>query len=145
MMTLISRKAVVMAIGLTALIGAAMPASAQTPYMRVTIPFAFVAGKSSLPAGEYRMQVDPNTRVLQIQPVGATATYSVLLSPGRDSRGGGQTENGLLRFEKAGGQYYLGEVWRPAQEWGNKLLAPKGGEREQASSAAVSTVNVTVR
>src|ERR1035441_9199244 len=105
MMTLISKKAIVIAIGLTALIGAAMPASAQVSYMRVKVPFAFVAGKSSLPAGEYRMQMESRTRVLQIQPAATNATYLVLLSTAADSRGGAQTDTGLLRFEKVGGQY----------------------------------------
>ena len=145
MMTLISKKAIVMAIGLTALIGVAMPASAQVSYLRAKIPFAFVAGKTSLPAGEYRMQVDPHTRVLQIQPVAENVTYSVLLSAGADSRGGGQTDTGLLRFEKVGGQYYLGEVWWPEHDFGDKLSVPKGAERARGNSGAVSTVDVTVR
>jgi hypothetical protein len=145
MMTLISRKAIVTAIGLTTLIGAAMPASAQTSYMRATIPFAFVAGKSSVPAGEYNLQVDARTRVLQIQSAAADATYSVLLSPGANSRGTGKADAGILRFEKVGGQYYLGEVWQPAHDMGDKLSLPKVVERARNTSGAVSIVDVTVR
>jgi hypothetical protein len=145
MMTLISRKAIVMVIGLTVLIGAAMPANAQTSYMRAKIPFAFVAGKNVLPPGEYNMQVDARTRVLQIQPVAANATYSVLLLAGAGSRGGGKADAGILRFQKVRGQYYLGEVWRPEHDFGNKLAAPQGVERARGNSGAVSTVDVTVR
>ena len=145
MMTLSFRKAVVMTVGLAALIGAAMPASAQASYLRANIPFAFVAGKISLPAGGYNMQVDARTRVLQIQPVAANTTYSVLLLAGADSRGGARTDTGLLRFEKVGGQYYLGEVWRPEHDFGNKLSVPKGVERARGNSGTVSTVDVTVR
>jgi hypothetical protein len=146
MMKLISNKAIVVAIGLTALIGAAMPASAQTSYMRVKIPFAFVAGKTSLPAGEYRMQVDAHTRVLQIQPAAANVAYYVLLSTSADSREGAPADSGLLRFQKVDGQYYLGEIWRPAQDWGNKLSMPKGVVSGRANSGAVvSTVDVKVR
>ncbi len=145
MMTLILRKAIVMAIGLTALIGAAMPATAQTSYMRVNIPFAFVAGTSSLPAGEYNMQVDARARVLQIQPVAGNATYLVLLLAGTGSRGDGKAEAGILRFQKVGGQYYLGAVWRPEHDFGNKLLVPKSVERARSNSGAISNVEDTVR
>ncbi len=144
-MTLISTKAIVMAMGLTALIGAAIPATAQTSYMKVNIPFAFVAGKSSLPAGEYNLQVDARTRVLQIQPAAANATYSVLLWPGADSRGGGQADTGKLRFQIVGGQYYLGEVWRPDHDIGDKLSVPKVVESARGGSGGVSTVDVTVK
>ena len=145
MKTLIFKKVIGMAIGLTVLIGAAIPATAQVSYLRAKIPFAFVAGKSSLPAGEYTMQMDPRTRVLQIQPAAANATYSVMLSPGGDERKGGRADTGTLRFEKAGGQYYMAEVWRPAQDFGNKLAVPKAVERARGNSGAVSTVDITVR
>lgn len=113
--------------------------------MRVNVPFAFVAGKSSLPAGQYTMQVDAHTRVLQIRQPGTNATYSVLLSPGADFRKGGPADTGLLRFEKVGGQYYLGEVWRPEYDFGNKVSLPKGVESARGNSGAVSTVDVAVR
>jgi len=146
MTTLGFKKAIATAMGVTALIGAALPASAQVSYMKVTVPFNFVAGRAELPAGDYRIQVDARTGVLQIQPASANATYSALLSPGGDSRSGAQSEQGALRFEKVNGKYYLGEVWRPAQEKGNKLSLQKSVEKERASSGgAVSTVDVTVR
>jgi hypothetical protein len=144
MMTQISKKAIAIACGVTALIGAALPASAQDSSMRVKIPFAFVAGKSTLPAGEYRLQVDTNARVLQIQPVTSTNTYSVLLTASRDNRNG-KTEDGLLRFQKVDGQYYLGEIWKPTQETGNEVLLPKGIEAQRRSIGTAAAVDVTVK
>jgi hypothetical protein len=138
MMKLVFNKAIVIALGLFALV-AAMPANAQVSYMRATVPFAFVAGQTTLPPGEYRLKVDAQTRVLQIQPATSTATYYVLLSPSTDSRLGGPVDKGKLQFRRVDGKYYLGEVWRPEQNLGNRLSVPKKTERENTSSRTAST------
>ena len=135
-------KASLFVLGLTALV-AAVPAHAQVSYMKVDVPFAFTAGKTTLPAGQYGLQVDERTRILEIESASG-AKYSVLLSPSADMRSNSASGSGVLRFQKVDGQYYLGEVWRPSQQAGNRLPMPKGAN-ERAAAYSDSVVDVTIR
>ena len=74
-------KMVVMAAVLVAVTCAAVPASAQVSRMRASVPFAFSAGDVTLPAGQYKVEVNAAMRVAHFYPVNATQTYSVLLTP----------------------------------------------------------------
>ena len=139
-------KAVFAAAGLVALTCVAMPASAQSS-MRVNVPFAFMVGRATLPAGDYRVQIDPASSVMRLLPQSSTATYAVLLAPAADQREGGNSSSGLLRFEKRGEQYVLGAVWRPDHELGSKLVQPKSTSEAMGASTAVpsSTIDLPLK
>jgi hypothetical protein len=71
---------------------AALPAIAGEP-LHVNVPFAFTAGKTSMPAGEYTVYENEAHLVL-IR--GAKSSVMVLGTPGSDSQGGGNS----LGFER---------------------------------------------
>jgi len=98
----------------------------------VQIPFDFVVGGKTLPAGRYR-----------VAPIGsnAYATWEVR-STSRDAGaiamttaiGGGSAQNeSRLVFRKEGGTYFLAEVWTTADRAGHALKQSR--RRADAQSA----------
>jgi len=147
MKRLMSSTAVLLAIGLVALTVVATPASAQVTRMRTNIPFAFYAGEKMLPAGDYSLVVNVQSRVLDLQPVASTDTYAVLLSPGTDTRKGDDLSEGMLRFTRYGDRVVLSAVWRPDLDQGNKVLLPKvmAEFARTHSGAAGAAIDVVVK
>src|SRR6266567_5276218 len=83
-------------------------ARAQEP-MLVNIPFAFVAGNATLPAGEYRVQkLDGNSAVLLIHCWDANASALVITNAAQAKEP--QTESKLV-FNRYGNRYFLSQVW----------------------------------
>ncbi|HUI55389.1 MAG TPA: hypothetical protein VLY04_10480 [Bryobacteraceae bacterium] len=147
MKKLMSSTAVLLAIGLVALTGAAVPASAQVTRMRTNIPFAFYAAERMLPAGDYSLAMNIQTRVLTLEPVGTTERYAVLLSPGTDTRKGDDLSNGMLRFTRYDDKIVLSAVWRPDWDQGNRVPMPKvmAEYARTHSGAAAAAMDVVVK
>jgi hypothetical protein len=73
---------------------AAMPASAnELEPLHVTVPFAFTAGKTAMPAGEYTVY-ENNSHLVMIR--GTKASVLILGTPGVDS----QDAKNSLGFER---------------------------------------------
>jgi hypothetical protein len=83
---------------------AAMPAFGGdfTP-LHVTVPFAFTAGKTAMPAGEYTVS-ETDTHVVTIR--GAKSAVMVLAAPGAES----DNETNALGFERTGKGFSLRAV-----------------------------------
>ena len=101
----------------------AVNAQAQTQKVVASIPFAFSAGKTTLPAGRYTITVlNPasDRKVLQIRSMNGRSSAVVL------TRGiiGNSSENAKLVFERHGDQYVF-------------ALAQMGGD--ETTLAAVRT------
>jgi len=113
------------------LIVAAQVAQADEP-MLVNIPFAFVAGKVTLPAGEYRVEkLDRNSGVLLIKCSDPGATAMVVTHAAQANEP--QTESKLV-FNRYDNQYFLSQVWTAGSIRGRQLLkSPR--EKEVARSA----------
>lgn len=79
---------------------------AQSPKMRVHIPFAFAAGESHLPAGDYRISLDPIFHRFLLQQDGGSSIF--LLAQRPFSRGA--QDHGTLVFDKYGDRYFLRRV-----------------------------------
>jgi hypothetical protein len=86
---------------------AAAPTQAQSQRLKATIPFAFTAGTSAMPAGVYNVSRPESSQSL-IQIRNRTGAV-VLISPWRESANG----NGVTRlvFNRYGDQYFLRAVW----------------------------------
>src|ERR1700733_865937 len=76
------------------------------PGMQANIPFAFHVGNSQLPAGRYRISVDPVSNRITVQNFKTLAT---IFSHGQQDYPGKKSDT--LVFRQAGDQYYLTEVW----------------------------------
>src|SRR5947209_4663959 len=101
-------------IALLLLIGSvAVAAHAQTDghaQMRVSIPFQFNVGNTTLPSGDYtvrQINTDSNAATLQIRRKDGSANVLVNMI---DAIGDTQAMTKLM-FHRYGNQYYFAEVW----------------------------------
>ncbi len=113
-----------------ALIGlfAAVPAKAQLGNQRLTasIPFEFMAGNKTLPAGEYVVrQMNGSSRVLHLRSKDGRANAMVQVIPVT----GGAQKNAKLIFHRYGNRYFFAQAWTVGESSG--LETPKT-RRERA-------------
>ena len=105
------------------------PAFAQTGTIRVSVPFAFTAGKRTMPAGDYRVSV--NGSFLQLSNIDAKTTNGMLTN----FTGGGPSERQAPRlvFHCYGSHRFLTEAWIGETSMGHELTR-SSAERELARS-----------
>jgi len=117
------------------LIVAAQVVRADEP-MLVNIPFAFVAGNVTLPAGEYRVQkLDGSSAVVLISCADASASAMVLSNAAQAKET--QTQSKLI-FKRYENRYFLSQVWTAGSIRGRELLKSRA-EKEIAQSARLET------
>ena len=99
-------------------VAATQSARAQEP-LAVNIPFAFTAGETTLPAGEYRVEkMDSNNAVLLIR---CTEPRKAIMVTTIATGGGKQQEQSKLVFHRYGEQYFLSQVWNAGYNIGREL------------------------
>jgi hypothetical protein len=104
---------------------------AQEP-LSVNIPFAFVAGETTLPAGEYRVQkMDRNNALMLIR---CNEPRTAIMVVTNATQSGKQQEQSKLVFHKYGEHYFLSQVWNAGFSSGRELLKTQR-EREISLSA----------
>lgn len=102
----------------------AVTVSAQSERIRVAMPFSFIVGQKTLPAGEYNLE--PNREgsdyfwLLQNRDGHATVLFAT--DPVRASE---TQEQARLVFHKYGGQYFLSQIWTPGGNAGRELPMPR--------------------
>jgi hypothetical protein len=109
---------------------AATSLTAQSkPLIKVNVPFNFVAGAKTLPAGEYRIRTErPN--VVWIQSMDLKSTMNLLANSAQNTQMHGV---GALKFNRYGDRYFLSEIWT-GSDVGQQL--PKSrAEKEQIAAA----------
>ncbi len=104
--------------------------------MLVNIPFSFVAGNVTLPAGEYRVQkLDRNSGVLLINRSNPGAAVMVVTHAAQAKEL--QRESKLV-FNQYGNRYFLSQVWSAGSIRGRQLLkSPQ--EKEISQIARIET------
>ena len=116
---------------LLSLIVAARVVQAQEPLV-VSIPFEFVAGQVTLPAGEYRVEkLDKNSVVVLThctQPGAAAVVMTIA------SQANAPQSNSKLVFNRYGNLYFLSQFWSAGSSRGQLLL--KTAREEEISRIA---------
>jgi len=126
---------VIAALLMFASIAATQVVRANEP-MLVNIPFAFVAGNATLPAGEYRVEkLDGNSAVVLIRCSDASAAAVVLSNTAQAKETPTQSK---LIFKRYDNRYFLSQVWRAGSIRGRELLKSRA-EKEIAQSARFET------
>lgn len=111
----------------------AVSASAQmTRELTVAIPFAFTAGKATLPAGDYTVYSTSTTGQMLLRS--SNGEDAVLIMT-RSIRRGQPADTANLEFRRYGGQYFLAQVWTKGEQIGRRL-APSRREREAVKEAS---------
>jgi len=99
-------------------------AQSKSP-MKVNVPFNFVAGAKTLPAGEYRVQTErPN--VVLIQGLDSKSNMNLLAHSAQNTQMNGV---GALKFNRYGDRYFLSQIWMGSNL--GKELPRSRAEREQ--------------
>jgi hypothetical protein len=110
-------------------------ARAQEPLV-VNIPFAFVAGNATLPAGEYRVQkwgLTSSLLLIQCPNAGESAVVITNAAQAKEL----QSESKLV-FNRYGKRYFLAQVWTAGSIRGRQLLkSPR--EKEMAQVSRIET------
>jgi len=120
---------------LSLVVVAVQVAKADDP-MLVNIPFAFVAGNVTLPAGEYRVQkLDGGSAVLLISCADSSVSTMVLSNTAEAREI--QTQSKLV-FKRYESRYFLAQVWKAGSSRGRQLLKSHA-EKEIAQSARLET------
>jgi len=107
------------------------------PLIKVNVPFNFVAGAKTLPAGEYQVDTErPN--VVLIQSKDSTSNMNLLIAHSAQNT----QMNGVaaLKFNRYGERYFLSEIWTGSDV--GRQLPKSRAEKEQI--AAVPTHQGTV-
>ena len=116
--------------GLVLLLAVAAPLHAGSILnheMTVSVPFGFIAGDKSLPAGDYSVQVNPERGSVVLRQEGQDPL--MILTNRKESRSAPQ--RGKLVFQRYGTSFFLAEIWSQDNATG-ETLAPSAREKELA-------------
>jgi hypothetical protein len=101
------------------------------PVIKVNVPFNFMAGAKTLPAGEYQIQTErPNVVLIQSRDSKSSTNLAAHSAQNTEMRG-----VAALSFNRYGDRYFLSQVWTGSDQ-GQELLKSRA-EKEQI--AAVPT------
>jgi hypothetical protein len=101
-------------------------ASAQT--IHFTMPFSFVAGNKSLPAGDYTIELNRENHSMIFRSEDPTGNNAVMLAT--SSVGAADPDKTYAVFKRYGAHYFLASVWR---EGAGQTVTPGKLERELVS------------
>ena len=103
----------------------AVSVAAQSERSKITnIPFSFIVGEKTLPAGEYT--VEPKRRDYdKVWLVQSRDGHSGVLFSTMPVRVSETQEKTRFVFHKYGEQYFLSQIWTPGGNSGRELLMPR--------------------
>jgi hypothetical protein len=119
---------------------AVVSANAQSSNtMRSQVPFEFIVGNKTLPAGEYKVSspLSNNAAVMIRSTDGENGVVRLTNSIGSNA----DTSQAKLVFHRYGDKYFLAEIWSGADSTGRVLLKSKQEKalRREYSAVAQAT------
>ncbi len=133
---------IVMLMGVAVVLAAPIIFAQLQPALEAEIPFTFEAGKSVLPAGQYRVAAGPSQGVIELACPDSKVRMFVGTNAVRSLETVGE---GKLVFHRYGNRYFLRQIWTVGTDTGRELM-PSKAEKELAHSAgAGQTVVIAVR
>jgi hypothetical protein len=112
---------------------------AQTMDMRATIPFAFRAGETMMPAGDYIFRHWDSSLVIHKESGGPSVVLltnaALRQHPSPDSR---------LNFNRYGERYFLSSVWSQGTTAGSEVMKSRA-EKELARQTLRESVGIALR
>jgi hypothetical protein len=109
-----------LALGLLLAVSAAQ---AQEPNVKANIPFDFVVGNETLPAGEYLVTSEGSSN--QVILIRASEGKAVALALGFHCSSGKPSETTKLVFHTLAGRYFLSQIWTQGYDQGRQLPRSK--------------------
>ena len=90
--------------------------------LEVTVPFSFVAGHSTLPAGQYEISIDDNKHLICIKGSGANPSMFLLSQP---TEAPTVREDSKVVFKRRGDEYSLSGLWVAGEKSGQEVPQPR--------------------
>jgi hypothetical protein len=107
------------------------------------IPFSFVAGEKTLPAGEYIVRSTFSSRVTLIGTADGRREYTTILTMPVPPQGTAFTAR--LVFHRYGDRYFLHQVWTPANERGGQLTESRVEQELAMNASKPQVVSIAAR
>jgi hypothetical protein len=111
----------------------------QTISISANVPFDFIVGGKTLPAGKYAIRSNTTGRVLAVQSVDSGRT--TLITMGNNVGSHNSSGKSRLVFRQYGNLYFLGQVWEGGYNEGREL--PKNN-RESTVAADYQVLSSAV-
>jgi len=111
----------------------AAPVSAQTITLKASVPFDFVVGGHTTPAGDYMVSTSGDMGLLRVWNV-ATGTMPAVVTTNR-ADGPSDGSGAYLTFNRYGGDYFLAGIWDGSGA-GGRSIPMSNAEQEKAKSAS---------
>ena len=86
--------------------------------LRVNVPFGFVAGHSTLPAGQYRISIDDSKHLIFIKGSGTNPSVFLLTQP---TEAPTAREDSKVVFIRRGDEYSLSGLWVAGEKSGQEV------------------------
>lgn len=135
-------KAATLVAACLAIVALEKPASAANSLMHFDVPFSFVAGEKTMPAGTYWVRVDGDFHLLEVAPVKGTEKFRVRLKDSSATRSVTDLNKGVLTFRRYGSTFVLKSVFAPGAAE-RRDVPPSKVEAELADRTAPGAVMET--
>ena len=109
----------------------AVSATGIAAKLTAEIPFDFIAGNQSMPAGKYTLTKSATPGVMEIRSDENNAHAFIVV---RGEQANQAPAASRLEFRRYGDQYFLGGIWTEAMTAGYKVV-PSRSEREAGEKA----------
>ena len=98
------------------------PILSASTNLEVNVPFGFVAGHTTLPAGQYEISIDDNKHLLFIRGSGTNPSMFVLSQPTEAAK---VREDSNVVFTRRGDEYSLSGLWVAGEKSGQEVPQPR--------------------
>jgi hypothetical protein len=107
--------------------------------LTATVPFAFTAENSSLPAGTYSVSTLPPYNMIKVQSADGR---KVVMIPTIPSPTSAESEQTKLVFDRIGNQYFLSQVWEQGSNLHRDLRSGKLAREFASSGGRVQSTTI---
>src|SRR5579863_7168309 len=94
------------------------PIVSASTNLEVNVPFSFVAGHSTLPAGRYEISIDDNKHLICIKGSNANPSMFLLSQP---TEAPTVREDSKVVFKRRGDEYSLAGLWVAGEKSGQEV------------------------
>jgi|SRR5579872_6320187 len=107
---------------LTLAVASMAPILSAATNLEVNVPFGFVAGHSTLPAGQYEISIDDSRHLICIKGIGANPSMFLFTqsAEARTVRGDSRVE-----FKVEGDEHFLSGLWIAGEKNGQEVPQPR--------------------
>ena len=119
----------------------AAPVSAQTVTLNASVPFDFIVGGRTMPAGDYVLSTLGDFRILQVQNTATGIMPAFATSDAAD--GPLDNDKVFVTFRRYGGDYFLAKIWDGSAAAGRSIPMSRA-EREKAKSASIGKPEIVM-